>query len=119
MDDKDWKQEIKSASVPTTHEMLKLRKNRAPASLLSKIIQHHCNPIKLEKIEKRAIMKFKALEVSEKVLGKVGNIFKVEGKGVKILDALFLGLDLKEVWTNEDKNINDIIYDYAKKCKEL
>ena len=42
-------------------------------------------------------MKFKALEVSEKVLGKVGNIFKVEGKGVGILDVLFLGLNLKEV----------------------
>ena len=75
--------------------MIKLRKNRA--SLLSKMIQHHDNPIKLEKTEKRAIMKFKALEVSEKVLGKVGNIFKSEGKGVRILDALFLGLDLKEV----------------------
>ncbi len=77
--------------------MIKLRKKRAPASLLSKMIQHHDNPIKLEKTEKRAIMKFKALEVSEKVLGKVGNIFKVEDKGVKILDVLFLGLDLKEV----------------------
>ncbi len=97
MDDIDWKQEIESVSVPTTHEMIKLGKKRAPASLLSKMIQHHDNPIKLEKTEKRAIMKFKALEVSEKVLGKVGNIFKVEDKGVKILDVLFLGLDLKEV----------------------
>ena len=64
-------------------------------------------------------MKFKALEVSEKVLGKVGNIFKVEDKGVKILDVLFLGLDLKEVWTNEDKNINDKLYDSGKKYQEL
>lgn len=56
---------------------------------------------------------------SEKVLGKVGNIFKVEGKGVGILDVLFLGLNLKEVWTNEDKNINDKLYDSGKKYQEL
>lgn len=95
--------------------MVKLGKKRAPASLLSKMIQHLYNPLKLEKIEKRAIMKFKALEGSEKILGKVGNTFKVGGKGVGILDALFLGLDLKDVWTNEDKNINDKLYDSGKK----
>ena len=53
------------------------------------MIQHHYNPLKLEKIEKRAIMKFKALEGSEKILGKVGNKFKIGGKGVGILDTLF------------------------------
>ena len=34
-------------------------------------------------------MKFKALEGSEKILGKVGNKFKIGGKGVGILDTLF------------------------------
>ena len=115
MDDIDWKREIESASVPTSHEMVKLGKKRAPATLLSKMIQHHDNPIKLEKIEKRAIMKFKALEGSEKILGKVGNKLKIGGKGVGILDTLFLGLDLKDVWTNEDKNISDKLYDSGKK----
>jgi hypothetical protein len=95
--------------------MVKLGKKRAPASLLSKMIQHLYNPLKLEKIEKRAIMKFKALEGSEKILGKVGNKLKIGGKGVGILDTLFLGLDLKDVWTNEDKNISDKLYDSGKK----
>ena len=115
MNDIDWKQEIESASIPTTHEIIKLGKQRTPATLLAKMIKHHDNPLKLEKIEKRTLTKFKALEGAEKVIGKMGNIFKIGTKSVGVLDVLFLGLDLKDIWTNEDKNIGDKLYDSGKK----